>query len=320
MLSHACRALCRRPPVTLFPAPVRAGHAQTASGDALATITPADQQALFEPDKSTLAALVQALRDLALEKPIASAPNSSAPAPDIDSIDPFHIESALLARKGDVPRALALARNYAAWRIRVNVDSANPVACLKMREQLKTGILISPGTRDKLGRAVLYLRMRFAEPDKFSAYDTVRLAAFVMEWTVRKYPCARTHGVVFFQDGREIRLRNMDMRVPGELRAAFEKTLPIRIGSISMLNPPMFSTFSRSFLLAFHDCLACGVHLSPVGLVTTNTLFCTPWTSSCSACGIRSGWCYSWRQDQGTCKTGDKVVTAARGHQPRPDV
>lgn len=203
--------------------------------DPSAALTAADAAAIFDPPSEEEQALVTALRH--------SWRNGMS---DIDSdcepltVDPFYFIAALYARKGDITRSAALLRNYLAWRKRIGADVCHPANNSKLREQLRSGLIVSPGTRDRLGRAVVYMRLRLNEPDRFSALDTIRLSSVVLEWTLRTYPYAKSHGIAFYQDMRDLRFRNMDLRVPREMRNAFAQTLPIRCGSMNVLNPPVF--------------------------------------------------------------------------------
>jgi hypothetical protein len=163
-----------------------ARDAHAAEGDA--TVSRAESAAIYEPDAATVARAAAEVRERIAGTPAAT-------------LDDFYVSAALMARKGSVPRAAALLANFAAWRARVG--DANPHSCAKMAEQLRTGAFVSPGTRDKEGRAVVYLRLRLLDPNRYSPLDTVRLAAFAYDWTIRTYPWAQSHGVALMQ----VRLR-----------------------------------------------------------------------------------------------------------------
>lgn len=200
-----------------------------------AALTAEDAMAVYQPNQDEFSALLEELRTtLQTDSELHAAQLSP------QMVDPFFVNAALYARKGDMKRAQALLRNYLLWRKRLDADNVHPASSSALREQLRSGLMLSPGTRDRCGRAVVYMRLRLNQPDRYSALDTIRLASVVLEWTLRTYPYARTHGIAFFQDLRDVRFRNMDFRVPREMRNAFAQTLPIRCGSMNVLNPPMF--------------------------------------------------------------------------------
>lgn len=202
----------------------------TVHGDSKAAVAASDIQ-VYEPASSELDSKLAEVRKLAEDTEGMQA---------VLDADPLFLKWALYARKGDVERAMLLVKNYVDWRVRVGADKATPENTPSLYEQLKSGFMVSAGTRDVTGRAVVFLRLRLHNPDKYSALHTVQLAAFVLEWTMRTYPYALTHGVVFFQDMQKVKLRNFDFRVPGEMRNAFAQTLPVRVASMNVVNPPAF--------------------------------------------------------------------------------
>lgn len=82
--------------------------------------------------------------------------------------------------------AATLLRNFSASRHRLG--DANPVSSPAVLEPLRRGLVVSPGTRDRKGRAIVCLSMRKLDSDRFSPLDVVRTVAFVYDWTMRRYP------------------------------------------------------------------------------------------------------------------------------------
>lgn len=197
-------------------------QASSASNEA-ATVSRTEVAAVFQPDSDTLAAGVVTIRQ-SLDGTAAS------------SLSDFDVEAAYYARKGDTARAAALLTSFSAWRQRVG--DANPISCPKLLELLRAGLIISAGTRDRDGRAVVYTRLSKLDSSRFDALTVLRTICFVMLYTVRTYPWARTHGMALMQDMKGVQLRKLDSRVPGEMRNAFSQTLPVRIASMNVLSPP----------------------------------------------------------------------------------
>eukprot|EP00177_Eucheuma_denticulatum_P003318 GFKZ01005994.1.p1 GENE.GFKZ01005994.1~~GFKZ01005994.1.p1 ORF type:complete len:316 (+),score=43.96 GFKZ01005994.1:666-1613(+) len=152
--------------------------------------------------------------------------------------DAFWLVACIRARKGDVGRAMALADNYLKWRLGLGADSKDLAQSQQLRAQLERRLVFVPGHVDRDGRPVLNVRLRYQDPSKFSAMDTARTLSFVVEWLLRKYPAAQTHGIVIVNDLRGVTLRNLDLRLPSVLQQAFSKTLPVRVAAINVINPP----------------------------------------------------------------------------------
>lgn len=152
--------------------------------------------------------------------------------------DPFWVRASIRARKGDASRASALLRSLVSWRAQLGLESAD--AREKVSALLRRGILWSSGQRERSGRYLVHVRIRYADPRSFSALDVVRTLATVIEWTLRTYPEAQTHGIIVFGDTAGIGLNNIDPRVPREIAHAFSSTLPVRIGGFCVMNIPWF--------------------------------------------------------------------------------
>lgn len=152
--------------------------------------------------------------------------------------DPFWQLAAIHARKGDTARALALLSNYLQWRDTLEASATNPCTSAIMEQQLRRRVVFVAGNTDRDGRPVLSIRLRNQDPSTFSALHTVRTISFVLEWTLRTFPTAQTHGVLLVACMRDATFRNMDVRVPAEMQRAFSRNLPVRVSAIYICNPP----------------------------------------------------------------------------------
>lgn len=197
--------------------------AQVPSSDTAATIQRAEAAAVYDPPADELAGLRTRTRGLVSGEPAGG-------------LADFHVDAALYTRKGDPARAAALLRAFAAWRARMG--DGNPHSCAAVAGVLQSELIASLGTRDRDGRALVWLRLRMLDSGTYTPLDIVRTAAFVLEWTVRTYPWARSHGISFLHDARGLRLGQMDTRIAREMRAAFAQTLPVRVARLTVLSPP----------------------------------------------------------------------------------
>lgn len=169
----------------------------------------------------------------ALESSVRKAVVEDASAAAADS---FWVRACIRARKGDVTRAAALLQALVAWRTKLDMEAGRP----KALELLRQGILWSSGQRDRTGRYILHVRIRYADPRTYAAIDMVRAAATTMEWVLRRYPDSQKYGIVVLGDAAQLGLHNVDPRVPRELSYSFSRTLPVRIGGFFIMNMPWF--------------------------------------------------------------------------------
>lgn len=151
----------------------------------------------------------------------------------------FWLHACVRARKGDVSRALLMARNYCAWRTDVcyieravghNVSAA-------VRRALCAGLFTVAGNHARDGRPVLTVRFKFFDPRVLSALDVARTFGLLVEYMLREYPLAQTHGLAIVEDADGFSLGNMDLRLVRFLSNAFSKVLPVRITSLNIVNP-----------------------------------------------------------------------------------
>ena len=147
----------------------------------------------------------------------------------------FWVHACLYARKGDISRSSKLLRSLVQSKIKLTPDEHQRVP-----ELLHRGAVWSSGARDRLGRHVLHIRIRHADPAEFTPDDLVRALALASEWTIRTYHAARTHGVVVLADAAGTGFGGIDTRLPGTLMHAFSRTMPLRVAAFCVLNPPWF--------------------------------------------------------------------------------
>lgn len=214
---------------------------RTSSSENLSRVTALDNTSPpYSMLPSAQKSLVSDLRMLAAEK--SNHLVSTAPT--------FILLSCLHARKGDIPRSLALATSYLSFREKFSYEQHIPSSST-LREILSAGIFIPAGNFSRDGRPVLTIRYRFFNPRKFSAAETVRATAFVLEWMLRTIPEAMTHGVVIVEDLGGFSLRNMDVRLMHFFDRAFTSVLPVRVAAMHITNPGIIIRTAFAVFSAF---------------------------------------------------------------------
>ncbi|KAI0562699.1 CRAL-TRIO lipid binding protein [Gracilaria domingensis] len=198
--------------------------------DTVARVTHADLSAPFIRSAEEENKLVQSLRQAAAQSGNQSVANA----------DHFWLLAALRARKGDVKRAEQLMLNFLAWKRRLAASTDRAERLRAAQKQLQSRVVFVSGHTDRDQRPVINVRLPRHDPSTFSALDTVRTLALVMEWTMRTYPAAQTHGVIIVHNFANLKFHNLDLRLPGELQNTFSQTFPVRVAAILICHPPFF--------------------------------------------------------------------------------
>ena len=206
-----------------------------------ANVTKADISTPFVLPPAEEAALIARLRQFATD----------ANQPAVAQADDFWLLAAIRARKGDIQRALLLMKNYVEWRSTSSVQELSLAQSEQMQMLLKRQIILVAGNVDRDGRPVINVRARNTAPALFDPQDVVRAVFFVMEWTLRTYPAAQTHGIVLVNDMTGVARHNLDFRIPALMQRAFGRTLPVRVAAITLFNPPSVFKTIVGFVLAF---------------------------------------------------------------------
>lgn len=211
--------------------------------DSLCRLTASENSSIpFEISPEEESRLLSDMRQLALEKKKLH----------VADADTFWLLAALRARKGNAKRAVALASNYLEWRAKVDYDKHTPTSSPIVKEIMSAGLFVLAGNVSRDGRPVLTIRYRFFDPRRFSAMDTARAFGFIVEWMLRTYPTAQTHGMVVVEDAAGFSMKNFDIRLISFLEKAFSSILPARVSALHVTNPgflirAMFALFSSFF-------------------------------------------------------------------------
>ena len=206
-----------------------------------ANVTVADISTPFVATPTEEATLIAHLRQIATD----------ANQPAVAQADDFWLLAAIRARKGDTHRALSLMKNYIEWKRASSAEKLSLAKSEQMQMLLKRQIILVAGNVDRDGRPVINVRARNTAPSLFDPLDVVRALFFVMEWTLRTYPAAQTHGIVLVNDMTGVVRSNFDLRLPGLMQKALGRTLPVRVAAITLLSPPFVFKTIMWFVLAF---------------------------------------------------------------------
>lgn len=232
-----------RNPVSAFTDTVRQMRRDDASAtgeDAQSKLTAADSTSvpyiLSGADADKLVSELRAhARKMAAEKK-----RNKKGSEDLESVDDFYLLSCLRARKGSVERAYALLCNYVKWRRDAGYDAvlaSLSSAQSKVGRLLRTGLFVVAGNETLEHRPCLVVRYRFFNPREFAALDVALAIGIVVEYVLRTYPNAQSHGLAVVDDMAGFAFGNFDIRVFKFLEKAFTQVMPMRLASISVCNP-----------------------------------------------------------------------------------
>lgn len=173
-------------------------------------------------------ALINKVRDISL----------SADNDYVGIADSFWIRASLLARNGDVDRAIALLTNYLQWRRSVHYherlkSGLNPA----VRELLATGTFTVAGNKSLNEQPVLTIRYEYYEPSRYEVVDATMTFAVLVEYLMREYPKSLTHGMVVMEEMSGATVSNLDIRLAHFLTRAFSSIIPLRIAAMFFVNP-----------------------------------------------------------------------------------
>eukprot|EP01024_Parvocaulis_polyphysoides_P014854 TRINITY_DN1624_c2_g1_i2.p2 TRINITY_DN1624_c2_g1~~TRINITY_DN1624_c2_g1_i2.p2 ORF type:complete len:172 (+),score=25.29 TRINITY_DN1624_c2_g1_i2:446-961(+) len=108
-----------------------------------------------------------------------------------------------------------------------------------LKRNFETLKLLVPGCKDKQGRMIIFVRLRYHDPQKFSALDMLQTVTFALLFALKE-PEVQIKGVVIVQDLGGVGFQNMDPRIPPRLYGALSGKLPCRLGNIIIFRPPIF--------------------------------------------------------------------------------
>lgn len=198
------------------------------SGPPKANVTKTDNLKPFIISRARETALINKVRDISL----------SADNDYVGIADSFWIRASILARNGDVGRAIALLTNYLQWRRSVRYherlkSGLNPA----IRELLATGTFTVAGNKALNEQPVLTIRYEYYEPSRYETVDATMTFAVLVEYLMREFPKSLTHGMVVMEEMSRASVSNLDIRLAHFLSRAFSSIIPLRIAAMFFVNP-----------------------------------------------------------------------------------
>lgn len=173
--------------------------------------------------------LVNKVRDIAL----------SADNDYVGVADSFWLRACLRARNGDVDRAIALATNYLQWRRGVRyyerISNYNGIPP-NIRDLLSTGTFTVAGNASRKGQPVLTIRYEYYQPHRYQVSEATTTFVLLIEYLMREYPKAQTHGMVVMEEMSRATVSNLDIRLAHFLSRAFSSIIPLRIAAMFFVN------------------------------------------------------------------------------------
>ena len=107
-----------------------------------------------------------------------------------------------------------------------------------LKAQIQAGLIYTCPTKLPNGTALLFVRMRHHDPSTFDAITTLKYWHYMILCSLIKDPSLASTGFVFVNNFDGASLSNTDINLPRIISAALNKCMPIRVSSISLVNPP----------------------------------------------------------------------------------
>ena len=126
------------------------------------------------------------------------------------------------------------------WRDEYGIDETTIHNDPELRALIERGVVTAHDNCDQAGRYVLTVRMSRTDPGRWSPRYAIMATHAAIESLLLRHPEAQARGIAFVNDMSDIRMGNVDTRVPREMFAAFNSKLPVRFGGIYIVNPPFF--------------------------------------------------------------------------------
>lgn len=126
------------------------------------------------------------------------------------------------------------------WRVEYGIDETTVHNDEELRALVERGVVMAHNNHDHAGRFVLTVRMSRTDPGRWSPRYAIMATHAAIESLLLRHPEAQVQGIAFVNDMSDIRMGNVDTRVPREMFAAFNSKLPVRFGGLYVVNPPFF--------------------------------------------------------------------------------
>ena len=143
----------------------------------------------------------------------------------------------LRGRKYDPARGAETLQKLQALKLSLKWDDPTP----QLAKDLASGKIVSTGSHDEKGRAVVWLRLRYHNPKESQPEDMGRAIATVMLKACENVDTQR-NGIVLINDVTGIGLKNISPPAAKFVFGTVLPSLPIRVSRICLVRPPWFVT------------------------------------------------------------------------------
>jgi hypothetical protein len=152
----------------------------------------------------------------------------------------FMAQCCLRNRSYDILSAQKRLEKYLGWRKEIFGNWADQTASgnEQLCTQILTGMVSVCPAKTPSGAGILFVRMRLHDPVTFDAHATVRCWHYIVMSAITQDPTLARTGFVVINNFEGATLSNLDISVPRAISSALSKCLPVRIESLSAVNPP----------------------------------------------------------------------------------
>jgi hypothetical protein len=152
----------------------------------------------------------------------------------------FMAECCLRNRGYDFASAQKRLGKYLAWRKETfgHLEDQTVENNEVLRSQIHAALMYVCPTRMPNGAALLFVRMRHHNPTQFDAHMTLQYWHYMMLTLLAKDPTLAATGFVIVNNFEGATLANTDINVPRAISSALNKSMPVRVNSINLVNPP----------------------------------------------------------------------------------
>ena len=143
----------------------------------------------------------------------------------------------LRGRKYDVPRAAETLQSL--LKLKSELEMGDPKHREQLLYDLGSGKVTNPGSKDEVGRSLIWLRLRNHDKSKSGPQDMGRAVATVMLNACEDVDTQRM-GIVLLNDLSGIQLKNIHPPTAKFVLGEVLPNLPIRLQRFVLYNPPWF--------------------------------------------------------------------------------
>nr|KAJ3421376.1 hypothetical protein HK105_003719 [Polyrhizophydium stewartii] len=147
------------------------------------------------------------------------------------------LKRTLWAKHNDVKQSEHLLHNFAGWHHKTLGDSAKRLDITHVHHFLLTGILQVPGTTDRDGFPIIYMRPNQYLPGKIPAHFVVNALVYQLE-VLTSDPKAAMYGFTFVCDMQNWGWSNFSVSYASSFFATLQGRFPVRVRKFVLVNAP----------------------------------------------------------------------------------